>query len=247
MIKKIVLLLVCATLFTAIGAQAADSYVVATDCTFPPMEYLDNDKKPVGFDPSLMKEIAKACGFQIEIKNIAWDGIFAGIAAGKYDIVAAAVSITPERSKAFDISEPYFDVYPTILMPSGATAKTPADLKGKTVGGQIGNSSIMALQKIGCGAVIREYDDVGLAIEDMVRGRIDAVACDSPVALYYLNKKQEYAKTLKIAMRFGEPEHYGLVVKKGNKQLLDRLNEGIRKVRENGAYDRIFKEFMGNS
>ena len=48
-------------------------------------------------------------------------------------------------------------------------------------------------------------------------------------------------------MRFGEPEHYGLVVKKGNKQLLDRLNEGIRKVRENGAYDRIFKEFMGNS
>ena len=246
MLKKLLLPLL-AVFLLGVGSQAvaAEKYIVATDCTFPPMEYLDDNKQPVGFDPSLIKEIAKACGFEVEVQNIAWDGIFAGVAAGKYDIVATAVSITPERAKAFDISDPYFDLYPTILTPASSKLSKPEELKGKTVGGQIGNSSIMALEKLKVGAVIREYDDVGLALEDMVNGRIDAVACDSPVALYYLNKKKDYENKLRIAMQFGQPEQYGFVVKKGNKELLQKLNQGIKLVRENGGYDRVVQEHLG--
>ena len=116
MLKKILLPLIALfVLGIGVSAHAAEKYVVATDCTFPPMEYLDENKQPVGLDPSLVKEIAKACGFEVEVQNIAWDGIFAGVAAGRYDIVAAAVSITPERAKAFTFSDPYLDIYPTIL------------------------------------------------------------------------------------------------------------------------------------
>ncbi|MBU3831294.1 MAG: basic amino acid ABC transporter substrate-binding protein [Candidatus Desulfovibrio faecigallinarum] len=247
MLKKILLPLI-ALFVLGIGtsAHAADKYVVATDCTFPPMEYLDNNKQPVGLDPSLIKEIAKACGFEVEVQNIAWDGIFAGVAAGRYDIVAAAVSMTPERARAFTFSDPYLDIYPTILAPAGSAFSKPEDLKGKKVGGQIGNSAIMALEKVKVGAVIREYDDVGLAIEDMVKGRIDAVAVDSVVALYYFNKKVEYKGKLRIAMQFGEPEHYAFVVKKGNKDLVEKLNKGIKLVKENGAYDRVLSEHLGS-
>ena len=160
-------------------------------------------------------------------------------------IVASGVSITPERQKAFDLSDPYYDVYPTIITMAGSSIKKPSDLNGKKVGGQIGNSSLIALQKANTGCTIREYDDVGLAIEDMVKGRIDATCLDSPVALYYMNKKKEYANKLQVAMTIGEPEHYGFVVKKGNKELLAKLNKGIQLVKQNGAYDRLLKEYMG--
>ena len=247
MFKRILFTLVAAALLAGAVEAKADKYTVATDCTFPPMEYLDEDKNPVGFDPALIKEIAKASGFEVNVQNIAWDGIFAGVAAGKYDIVASAVSITPERAKAFLLSDPYYDVYPTILVPAGSPVAKPADLTGKQVGGQIGNSALVALDKAKTGCKIREYDDVGLAVEDMLQGRIDAVALDSPVAMYYLNKKQEYQNKLKIAMNVGAPEQYGFVVRKDNRQLLDRLNAGIKLVKENGAYDRILKEYMGEA
>lgn len=245
MIRKILLSLLVLSFFVTGTESRAEKYVVATDCTFPPMEYLDDQKQPVGFDPAIMKEIAKVEGFEVDVQNIAWDGIFAGVASGKYEIVAAAVSITPERQKAFDISDPYYDVYPTIITMAGSSIKKPSDLKGKKVGGQIGNSSLLALQKANTGCTIREYDDVGLAIEDMVKGRIDATCLDSPVALYYMNKKKEYANKLQTAMTIGEPEHYGFVVKKGNKELLAKLNKGIQTLKQNGTYDRLLKEYMG--
>ncbi len=246
MFRKILLsLLALIVLGWGTLAAAADKYIVATDCTFPPMEYLDDHKKPVGFDPSIIREIANACGFEVDVQNIAWDGIFAGVAAGKYQIVASAVSITPERARAFGISDPYFELSPAILAPADAKYAKPEDLKGVVVGGQIGNSSIMALEKLKVGAKIREYDDVGLAIEDMVAGRISAVACDSPVAMYYLNKKQAYKGKIRVAMKFGASEQYGFVVRKNDKKLLELLNKGIKLVKESGAYDRVLQEHIG--
>ena len=233
-------LLLCASV-----AFAEKPLVVASDPTFPPNEMLNKDKEIVGFSIDYIKAVGKEAGFDVQVKNIAWDGIFAGVAAGKYEIVASGVSITPERQKAFDLSDPYYDVYPTIIAMAGSSIKKPSDLNGKKVGGQIGNSSLIALQKANTGCTIREYDDVGLAIEDMVKGRIDATCLDSPVALYYMNKKKEYANKLQVAMTIGEPEHYGFVVKKGNKELLAKLNKGIQLVKQNGAYDRLLKEYMG--
>ena len=247
MLKKLLLTAILATLMLSSVAKAADKIIVATDCTFPPMEYLDDKKKPVGYDPALAVEIGKVLGIEVDVQNIAWDGIFAGVAAGKYDVVASGVSITPERAKAFGISEPYYDVYPTIITMVGAAMKEPADLKGKKVGGQIGNSSLGALQKLDTGCTIREYDDVGLAIEDMIAGRIDAVSMDYPVALYYLNKRADYANKLHIAMKFGEPEQYGLVVSKKNKDLLAKLNDAIKTLKENGTLAKLEAEYMGTS
>ena len=83
MLRKILLSLLVLSFFVTGTESRAEKYVVATDCTFPPMEYLDDQKQPIGFDPAIIKEIAKASGFEVDVQNIAWDGIFAGVAAGK--------------------------------------------------------------------------------------------------------------------------------------------------------------------
>ena len=79
MLRKILLSLLVLSFFVTGTESRAEKYVVATDCTFPPMEYLDDQKQPVGFDPAIIKEIAKASGFEVDVQNIAWDGIFAGV------------------------------------------------------------------------------------------------------------------------------------------------------------------------
>ena len=181
----------------------------------------------------------------MEIRNIAWDGIFAGVAAGNYDIVASSTTITPERQKAFDFSDPYYEVHQAVIMPAGKSIAKLEDLKGKSVGGQIGTTGIFVMQKANVGATIREYDDVGLAIQDMVAGRIDAVICDDPVAMYYMNKKAEYAKKLNIALITDDAEYYGFTVKKGRKDLVEKLNKGIKIVRENGTEAKLKEKWMG--
>ena len=247
MLKKILLPLIALfVLGIGVSAHAAEKYVVATDCTFPPMEYLDENKQPVGLDPSLVKEIAKACGFEVEVQNIAWDGIFAGVAAGRYDIVAAAVSITPERAKAFTFSDPYLDIYPTILAPAGSPFAKPEDLKGKKVGGQIGTTGIFVIDKAKVGAKIKEYEDVGLAMEDLRNGRLDGVICDSNVATYYANKKEGFENKFHVAFKTKEVEYLAFCLQKGNEDLVKLLNEGLAKVRASGKYDELVKKWMGD-
>ena len=243
MLRKLALALLALTLWCS--PAAAETYIVAGDCTWPPMETLDKDKTPVGYSFDYIRAVAEAAGFEVEIRNIAWDGIFAGVAAGNYDIVASSTTITPERQKAFDFSDPYYEVRQAVIMPAGKSIAKLEDLKGKSVGGQIGTTGIFVMQKANVGATIREYDDVGLAIQDMVAGRIDAVICDDPVAMYYMNKKAEYAKKLNIPLVTDDAEHYGFTVKKGRKDLVEKLNKGIKIVRENGTEAKLKEKWMG--
>lgn len=243
MLRKLALALLALTLWCS--PAAAETYIVAGDCTWPPMETLDKDKTPIGYSFDYVRAVAEAAGFEVEIRNIAWDGIFAGVAAGNYDIVASSTTITPERQKAFDFSDPYYEVHQAVIMPAGKSIAKLEDLKGKSVGGQIGTTGIFVMQKANVGATIREYDDVGLAIQDMVAGRIDAVICDDPVAMYYMNKKAEYAKKLSIPLITDDAEYYGFTVKKGRKDLVEKLNKGIKIVRENGTEAKLKEKWMG--
>ncbi|MBQ4567796.1 MAG: basic amino acid ABC transporter substrate-binding protein [Desulfovibrio sp.] len=244
MFRKITLALLALTLCCG-QAVAAEKYTVASDCTWPPMEMLGDDKQPAGFGVEYIREVAKAAGFEVETLNIAWDGIFGGVATGKYDIVASSTTITEERKKQFDFSDPYYEVLQAVVLPAGTSIKSLEELKGKKVGGQIGTTGIFVMRKANVGADIREYNDVGLAIQDLVSGRIDAVICDDPVALYYVNKKADYAGKLNLSFKTGDPELYGFTVRKGRADLVAKLNEGIKKVRESGTHDKLIEKWMG--
>lgn len=245
MLKKIVLALVMVAM-TASFAFAQKSIVIAHDATWPPMEFVDANKNIVGYSVDYCDAIAKEVGITVEHKSVAWDGIFAGLVGRKYDMISSSVSITPERQKKFDFSDPYFEVTQAVILPADASGASLADLKGKTLGGQIGTTGVF-MAKRAEGVNTKEYDEIGFAVEALYTGRIDGVICDDAIAADYVLRNKKYAGKFKLAfiVKSDKPEYYGFVVKKGNKELLDLLNKGIKAVKAKGIEAELRKKWIG--
>jgi polar amino acid transport system substrate-binding protein len=213
--------------------------VFASDATYPPMQYTNEQKEIVGFEVDVIKAAAEKGGFKAEFKNVAWDGIFAGLAAGKYDAISSSVSITDERKATMDFSEPIMAIEQMLVVGVKEKATDLAALKGKTIGAQIGTTSYLVVKDVKGFKAIKTYDEVGLAMEDLVKGTIQAVVADSPVAVEYTSKK--HADKIKIAatLKSDKVENIGIAVKKGNKDVLDLVNKGLAAIKADGTLDKI--------
>jgi len=238
-----ILIVLAAMLVTSLvtGCQLrSQKIVVATDATWPPMEYVDENKDIVGFDIDLMNAIAQEAGLEVEYRNVAWDGIFAGLAAGEYDAVISSVTITDERKAQYDFSEPYINAGQIVVVQADSDITGPDGLSGYTVGAQLSTTGAFAVQEME-GVTLKEYDEVGLAFEDLVAGRIDAVVCDTPVAADFALQREEYSAKLKIVGDSFTEEYYGILVQKGNSDLLAKINKGLVAVQDKGI-DKTLEE-----
>ena len=200
-------LLLCASLANA----AEKPLIVASDATWPPIEMLDENKNVVGYSIDYLKAVAKEAGLNVEFRNTAWDGIFAALESRQADIIASSVTITDKRKKAMGFSDPYCEIRQAVVVSTNSDLKNLKELDGKKVGGQIGTTGLVeTLPKAKSKAIVKTYDEVGLALEDLAKDNIDAVICDDPVAKFYANKKQEYAGKLKVAFITDDVEAKGL-------------------------------------
>lgn len=237
-------LFACLLLLTMCNPVYAETTIVfATDATWPPMEFVDAQKQIVGYAIDFMMAAGQEAGFKPVFKNTAWDGIFAGLAARKYDAIVSSVSITEERKKAMDFSEPYFTVRQALIVNKASAANKLADLKGQKVGAQIGTTGYFAVK--GAGVDAKSYDEIGLAMEDLNVGRIAAVVCDDPVAANYALHR--YKENLKIAaiLETEAVEKYGVAVTKGNTATLALINKGIAAVKVKGFDTELKKKWIG--
>ncbi len=230
----------------AAPAVEAKTYVVATDAAFPPMEFVDENKNLAGFDIDLLNAIAAEMGFEVEFKNTAWDGIFAGLESGDYDAIISAVTIREDRQAKYDFSEPYVNAGQAIVVTIDDDAIAgKADLEGKVIGTQIGTTGAFTAQEIP-GATVKEYDTIDLAFMDLLAGANEVVIVDTPVAADFALASEEYAGKLKIV---GEPiteEHYGALVNKGqNAEFIVMFNEGLAKLKSSGKYDELYAKWLG--
>jgi len=247
--SRIIIALLVIAGFVAIsigGCQRAadeDVYTVATDATWPPMEMVNADKEIVGFDIDFFNAVANEAGFKITFKNTAWDGIFAGIAAGKYDAIISSVTITEERKKTMNFSDPYINAGQVLIVPKTSNAVLISDLKGKKIGAQIGTTGGMEVKKT-AGVELKSYDEIGLAFEDMAVGRISGVVCDTPVAAQYALQQAEYKEKFKIVGNVLTTEYYGIAVNKKSKELLELINKGIKAVQEKGINKQLEKKWL---
>jgi polar amino acid transport system substrate-binding protein len=212
------------------GGAAGKSVTVATDATWPPMEMVNAEKQIVGLDIDYLTAVAKEAGFSVTFRNTAWDGIFAGLEAGQYDVIASSVTITEERKKKYDFSAAYVDIGQILVVPKPETATTLAGMKGKKVGAQIGTTGAFEIKKVGV-VEMKSYDEIGLAFEDLAAGRIAGVVCDEPVAVQFALQKADYKDRFKIVGSPFTTEAYGFVVKKGNTALVELLDKGIAAVK----------------
>lgn len=246
--KKLILLACiafCAVSF-AFGAPAAEDDVVtiASDATWPPMEYVDENKDVVGFDIDLINAIADAGGFKIKVTNTAWDGIFGGLQNGNYDAIISSVTITEERQEKFDFSDPYINAGQVLIVQSATSGVTTlADLKGEAVGAQIGTTGAFEIDKVD-GVTLKTYDELGLAIEDLTNGNIAGVVADTPIAADFVLQNAAYAGKLKIVGESFTDEYYGVVVQKGNSELLAKINAGLKKVQDAGTDKELMDKWL---
>lgn len=246
MLKRSIFTLALSLLAVSSAFAAERVVIVAHDATWPPMEYLDSNKKIVGYSVDYIDAVAKEAGFTVQHRNIAWDGIFAELASKKCDVISSSVTITSERKKAMDFSTPYYEVRQAVIVPKTTAIKSEADLQGKVLGAQISTTGYFAAQKVK-NSKPKSYDEIGLAVEDLYNGRLDAVICDDPVAADFALKKAEYSEKLKIAFTIdsADQEFYGFAVRKGDKATLDLLNKGIEAVKAKGIEKELTQKWMG--
>ncbi len=246
LLTTMILLMAASVLVLSGCSKKKESNVItiASDATWPPMEFLNENKEIIGFDVDMLNAIAKAGGFEIEIKNTAWDGIFAGLANGNYDAVCSSVTITEERKATMDFTSPYINAGQVLIVAKASEGKTTLkDMEGMSLGAQIGTTGAIAISDNG-NIELKTYDELGLAIEDLANGNIDGVVADSPIAADYVLGNDNYKGKMKIV---GEPftdEFYGIAVKKGNKEVLDKLNAGLEKVIASGERDEIINKWL---
>lgn len=247
MFRKVLLMALAMSLIAGAAFASGKKVIkIASDCTWPPMEFVNSDKQIVGFSVDLMKAAAKAGDYDVDISNTAWDGIFAGLKAGKYDAICSSVSINEKRKRVMDFTVPYFEVKQAVVTAKDSDAQDLSAFEGKSIGAQIGTTGYFAIKRAE-GATAKSYDEIGLAMEDLYNGRLSAVICDDPIAANYALQNKEYAKKLKIAfiVKSDNPEYYGVAVNKGNEDVLNLLNKGLKAIKANGEYDRIKAKWFG--
>jgi polar amino acid transport system substrate-binding protein len=231
--------------FAACAPKVSQKVTFGSDATFPPMEFVDSNKNIVGFDVDMINAVAKAAGFEVVVKNVGWDGIFAGLENGEYDGILSSVTITDERKLKYDFSTPYVNAGQVIIVAKTATGVAkPEDLAGKVVGVQISTTGDIAVAKIAGVKQKKTYDEIGLAVEDLAIGRLDAVVVDSPIAANYVLQNEKYKAKLQIVGVPFTDEYYGITVKKGNQKTLDMINKGLAAIQKDGTLDKLKAKWL---
>jgi len=231
-----ILLLVSMTMLFAAGDKEKEGYVFGSDCTWPPLEFVDENGEIVGFEIDLIAAMSERSGIPMTVRNVAWDGIFAGLANGAYDAVASGVTVLEERKATMDFTTPILEVTQSIVVNSDNNSiKGEKDLAGKTIGVQIGTTGNFAVEKI-TGVTVKAYDEIGLAVEDLLNNNLDAVVADSIIASDFVLANENYQNKLKSAGSLaGDVEQIAMAVKKGNTELLTIINENLAALEADGT------------
>ncbi|MDQ0220985.1 transporter substrate-binding domain-containing protein [Peribacillus cavernae] len=236
----------CGTADETTGSGAKDKvYTVGVDTTYPPFEFEEGGEYK-GIDIELINEIAKNQGFKIKLNPMDFGGIIQAMQAGELDVAIAGMSITDDRKKVVDFSDPYFDAGLSLVVKKGSTdIKTMDDLKGKKVAVKKGTTGATyatehADEK---GYKVVQFNDSPAMFQEVSNGNADVLLEDYPVIAYAIAQKD---LGLEIVGDRLNGDQYGIAVLKGeNKDLLDKINKGLKELKDNGKYDEILKKYLG--
>jgi ABC-type amino acid transport substrate-binding protein len=228
------------------GQASAEDVKVASDIAYPPFEYEKNGE-PVGFDIDLMDEIAKRANLKVEYQNVTFDGIIGGLSSNLYDASISAMTITPEREKKIDFSDPYFNADQSLMVPSDSGVGSVDDLGDATVGVQLGTTGeIKAKEFAEQGKIqgeIRTFDTIEDAFAAINNGQIDAIINDLPVSQDEVNSSDG---ALEIVQVIPTGEQYGIAFPK-NSDLIGPVNKALAEIKEDGTYEKIYKKWIGRA
>lgn len=222
--------------------KAAGKIVLGTSADYPPYEFhkvVDGKDTIVGWEMDMAQAVAQELGVKLEIKESAFDNLIADLMAKKVDIVISAMTINDDRKKSVDFSQPYWKAGQVVmtLKEKAATYKTDADFSGKTIAVQLGTTGEEEAKKI-AGAKVKPMERFDAAVLDLLSGKADLVICDYTVGKNYEknNAKLQVIKEL-------NSEENGVVIRKGNKELVDAVNAALAKIKADGRLDQFVKKY----
>jgi ABC-type amino acid transport substrate-binding protein len=221
------------------GGGGGEVLTVGSDIPYPPFE----QGKPgnyTGFDVELMEAIAEKIGRTAEFQDTSFETIFRDVAQGKFDAVISAATITEEREKAVDFSNPYYLSEQAVLVKEGSSIESLEDLDGKTVGVQQGTTGQELAKEKLPNSEIRPFPEGPDAVNALKSGTVEGVIIDAPVAANAVEKSGGVA----IAEKVPTEEEYGIAVAQGETELLDEINQGLKEVEEDGTYETIYEKWF---
>lgn len=211
---------------------------VGSDIPYPPFE---QGRPPdyEGFDIDLINDIADQMGLEIKIVDLPFNVVLAG-GGGQFDLAIAATTITPARAQKVDFSDPYFNAAQGLLVQQGSDIQSVDDLAGKIVGAQDGTTGETYAQDNTDAAEVRPFNQVDQAYNALEAGQVDAVIQDLPS----VNAAAEQLNGLEVVQDFPTDEQYGIVVPKGNTDLLDAVNSALQKVKDDGTLTELYQKWF---
>lgn len=230
--KKIIVLLCMIMLVAGCGKKDDSKLIMVTEAGFAPYEYYSNGEI-VGVDVDIAKEIAASMGKELVIKDIAFDSIINEVKTGKADFGAAGISYNEERAKNVDFTINYSTSKQVVIVKNDSGITNIGDINDKKIAVQLGSIADTYVSSTYKDASVVRQKKYLAAIEDLNTGKVDCVVMD-------LLPAEQILKTnsgLKILDGALVEDSYGMIVKKGNKELLDNINKGLEKLKNEGKID----------
>ena len=223
--------------------QEAGILTVGTEGTYAPFSYHEGGSGPlVGYDVEVAEAVAEKLGVEAEFEETQFDGIFAGLEAGRFDMIANQISINPTREEQYELSEPYTISSGVLIVDETNTdISSFADLEGKTSAQSLtSNWYVLAEEN---GANVEAVEGFAQAVGLVQQGRVDATVNDSLTLLEY--QKQQANGGLRVAAEADEPSRSAFAFRKGSTELTDAVNEALEELSADGTLASISEKYFG--
>lgn len=252
-LKKIAAIILSAALVVALAACGsskdsdsdkssckAGTLTMGTNASFPPYEYVDDNGKIVGIDAEIAQAIADKLGMKLEIKDMEFESLVPAVKAKSIDLALAGMTVTDERKQSVNFSDSYSTGVQVVIVKENSEIKTVDDLKGKKIGVQAGTTSDTYCSEDFGEENVKQFSNGSLAVAALANGQVDCVVIDNEPAKNYVAANSG----LKILDTEYVTEDYAIAISKDNDELLKKVNNALKELKEDGTVDKIVGKYI---
>jgi len=216
--------------------------VVGTEPEFPPFESLDVNGELVGFDIDLAKAIATDLGVDVRFETMAFDSLPSALGVGKVDVILSGMTATAERARSRAFTDSYFRTQLCLLVGKDTAIEKPTDADGKRLVVKLGTTGDINATRLFPNAEITKFDNEGACALEVIHGRADAFLYDRHSIVRH---HRAHPETTRAILEPLSDEPYAMAVKLGDQIFIDRLNDFLRGLREDGRYAALYERHFG--